>query len=127
MSKADNARLSDRIIRLIPTLAILTTDLHCHKQPELELEYGTHSKTKCQEEVAQYLRNLAAALEVNQPAIFADFIAWSNKVHLAHGVPTSILVVNLECLAQVLAQELPEKIQTEILDQYLSAGLAVLN
>lgn len=121
-----NSSISDRILALKPTLAVLTTNLQYERQPELAGQYGSHSKLKCQDEVAQYLESLAAAILVEEPSVFSNFIIWSNELHLSRNVPTSILIENLKCMGDVLRQNLPEDMQAVVLNKYLAAGLAVL-
>lgn len=121
-----NNAISDKIIGLKPLLAALTTTLHYSKQPELEAKYGSLARARCQEEVEQYLDNLAAAIMCELPDVFANFIDWSNKVHLARNVPTSILRDNLECMGEALRLHLPADMQGLVIGRYLAAGLNIL-
>ena len=121
-----NKRISDKIFYSARSLAASITDLHYHKNPELEVEYGPHNRAKCEDEVEQYLKTLATAILCQSPKVFTDFIEWSDKIHLARNVPTSILRTNLECLGDILKQKLPLEMQPVVLDQYLAEGLKVL-
>lgn len=121
-----NKRISENIYNSARSLAVSTTELHYHKNPELELEYGPHNRAKCEEEVEHYLKTLATAILCQSPGVFSGYIEWSDKIHLARNVPTSILKSNLECLGEVLKQNLPPEMQPVVLDKYLAQGLKVL-
>ncbi|HEX2909449.1 MAG TPA: hypothetical protein VH186_01480 [Chloroflexia bacterium] len=126
ISETSREAISEKIEDLKPLLAPLTTTLHYSKQPELEAKYGPQARARCQEEVEQYLDNLAAAVLLDKPEVFSSFIDWSNKVHLSRNVPTAILRDNLECMAEALRQYLPEDMQKVVIAHYLSAGLDVV-
>lgn len=54
-----------------------------------------------------HLSFLAQALALNHPAMFVDHVAWAKVMLVQRNVPASELSFHLECLAEVLEEQLP--------------------
>jgi methanogenic corrinoid protein MtbC1 len=104
-----NPALSAPVLRSAPrALAEYTLVRHLELDPGLLERYGPAARPEWRRDIEARLANLAAALEVGRPELFADFVCWQREGFVARGVPTSDLQRSLECLREVLEDELPE-------------------
>ncbi len=65
--------------------------------------YSSHQRQRTEEDLAYMVRFAAAALYVNDNAVFTEFLAWLIELLRARGVPKEAVVAGLESL-----QTLPE-------------------
>lgn len=65
-------------------------------------EYNQRQRDATAEDMAHIVDFLAAALYVSEPAIFTDFVAWTEGVLRARGVPPVALRVGLETIQSQL-------------------------
>ena len=75
--------------------------------------------------LGQRLLELAAAVRVGEPKLFAARIAWQRKAFLARESDPGDLPASILSLKRVLAAELPENL-TPIVDPYLEQAIATL-
>jgi MerR family transcriptional regulator, light-induced transcriptional regulator len=77
------------------------------RHPKLRARYGAAGRTKSRQDAVYHFWHLADALDVNSPALFNDYIGWV-KVLLQHlGVSSEDLDHHLECMADVLREQMP--------------------
>ncbi|MBN2292608.1 MAG: cobalamin-dependent protein [Pirellulales bacterium] len=70
------------------------------------------------------LDELAAAVGANRPQLFISQVHWGKRVLQSRGIPSENYRKAMECLREVLANELPEQVRllaTEYIDQALKA------
>lgn len=80
---------------------LLTTD------PTIIKRYHPLARDKWRECLMGKILDLAAAIQVQEPAVLCDQVAWSRSACVARGAPTSDLRLGLAALARVLAREVP--------------------
>jgi methanogenic corrinoid protein MtbC1 len=96
------------------------------EHPETAVRFGSGAFRSWQEHLSQRLRELAAALVAGEPELFTTEVAWSRVAFERRDVPAEDLRASLECLRQVLAQELPAAAGGEP-GRYLELGLELLD
>ncbi len=93
--------------------------------PETVKRFGATAFRAWQEHLEQRLRELAAALVAGDRALFDFEIGWTRSAFEGRGVPLADLRASLECLRQVLAEELPAAAGAEP-GRYLEQSLETL-
>jgi methanogenic corrinoid protein MtbC1 len=88
-------------------LAAALVDREFARHPELEQRYGPVGRQKSLADAAYHLSFLAQSLALNDQAVFADYVAWAKVVLTKRNVLASDLAFHLECLADVLEEQLP--------------------
>ncbi len=78
------------------------------KHPDTAGRFGAGAFADWQAHLGQRIEELAAALLAEEPEMFAAEVAWSAEAFRAREVPQSDLRASLECLREVLVDELPE-------------------
>ena len=74
---------------------------------KLRARYGAAGRTKSRQDAVYHFLHLADALDTNSPALFNDYIGWV-KVLLQHlGVSSEDLDHHLECMADVVREQMP--------------------
>ena len=107
MTTAD-APATVSLLRSAPSaLAEYTLVRHRELDPGLLARYGPNARASWRRELESRLANLASALEVGRPELFADFVLWQREGFAARGVDPADLRRSLECLREVLLAELP--------------------
>jgi methanogenic corrinoid protein MtbC1 len=96
------------------------------RHPETAERFGAGAFRAWQEHLGQRLRELAAALVAGDPGLFNAEVAWSRVAFEGRDVPTEDLRASLECLKEVLAEELPAAAGAEP-GRYLEQGLETLD
>ena len=80
------------------------------RHPELRARYGAIGRTKSRQDAVDHFLHLADALNANSPALFNDYIGWV-KVLLQHlGVSSEDLDRHLECMADVVREQMPPQV-----------------
>ncbi|NQV27144.1 MAG: cobalamin B12-binding domain-containing protein [Rhodopirellula sp.] len=77
------------------------------RHPELEQRYGKIGREKSLQDAGFHLSFLAQALALNNQRLFLDYIAWVKVVLSQRKVLASDLAFHLECLAELLREQLP--------------------
>ncbi|MBC8039173.1 MAG: B12-binding domain-containing protein, partial [Opitutaceae bacterium] len=77
------------------------------RHPELAQRYGATGRAKSLQDVGYHLSFLAQALAVNNRALFIDYVAWVKVMLGKRNVSAADLAFHLECLAEVLTEQLP--------------------
>jgi len=77
------------------------------RHPKLRARFGGAGRTKSRQDAGYHFLHLADALDANSPALFNDYIGWV-KVLLQHfGVSSEDLDHHLECMADVVREQMP--------------------
>ena len=77
------------------------------RHPELAERYGQRGRAKSLQDAGFHLSFLAQALALNNQSMFIDYVAWAKVVLSQRKVPASDLEFHLQCLAEVLQEQLP--------------------
>jgi MerR family transcriptional regulator, light-induced transcriptional regulator len=95
------------------------------RQPELAARYGEIGRVKCREDAAYHLSYLNQALIFENPALFADYVAWVKVVLTQRNIPLADLELNLRIIGEVLQEHLPEDLG-ETASTYIASALEQL-
>jgi MerR family transcriptional regulator, light-induced transcriptional regulator len=88
--------------------AALAAERLLASHPELAARFTRDAMARWKAALGQRVVELATALRLGEPQLFAARVAWARKAFEARAVPESDLRASLESLAAVLAEELPE-------------------
>jgi MerR family transcriptional regulator, light-induced transcriptional regulator len=77
------------------------------RHPELAHRYGKVGREKSLQDAGYHLLYLAQALALNNQAVFIDYVAWAKVMLSQRKVLPADLAFHLECLAEVLRDQLP--------------------
>ena len=118
-------RAANRLLEEKEALAVAITNAHYAEQPNLMAKYGVAGRQRCLEDVRYTLEHLIPALDLGQPAMFADYVRWLDQLLRARQVETSDLVRSLEITQDVTWKHLPNDEANAVADT-IRAGLSVL-
>lgn len=90
-----------------PALAQAAVAALYRLRPDLERRYGEAGRRHCAKDVGHHLRFLAAAVELDDPRVFADYAAWAVRVMVTHGVAAEDAVASLRLPAGRRARRRP--------------------
>jgi methanogenic corrinoid protein MtbC1 len=88
-------------------LAQTAATLMAQQFPEVAARYRPDPSAKWKEHLVGRLSDLAVAVGIGMPEIFATQIAWARQAFISRGVPVEDLVASVEALGAVLERELP--------------------
>lgn len=91
--------------------AALTADRLLREHPEIAARFAPDALGAWKAVLGQRIVELATALRLGEPRLFAARLSWARRAFEAREVPESDLAASLEALAAVLAEELPEAIR----------------
>jgi len=94
--------------------------------PEAKAGFGPDPLSGWQNWLASRLDELAAAVAVEQPAIFTAQVQWAKAVLAARGFSTEYYRASLQSLGDVLSRELPENAHP-LAAEYLAKALAAFD
>jgi methanogenic corrinoid protein MtbC1 len=86
--------------------------------------YDERQRDRTEEDLYYILDFLAAALFVDDPDLFTDFVGWLDELLRARGVPTATFALGLDLLADSLREQVPDRPR---LHAVLAAGRSVLD
>lgn len=95
------------------------------ENPELAERFAPDAAGAWRAHFTQRIHELAAALDLGQPQLFAGRMEWAAKAFRGRGVTDDALRTALGCLAAVLRVELPVPARGEI-EPFLAAGLEAI-
>ncbi|NBD35412.1 MAG: cobalamin B12-binding domain protein [Chloroflexi bacterium] len=101
------------------------TAQHYKDHPQLHQQHGEEGRAKCRQDVGHHLTYLSEAIGLEQPELFAHYIAWVKIVLEKRGMPSQILADNLHYLHDALLAALPAEMH-DIITAHLEAGLDTL-
>lgn len=84
------------------------TSLLIERRPELEQLVGRAAFTFWKDELTQRVRELSAAVAENEPKLFVSQIDWIRQTAQPANYSDPMLKASLECLKEVLDEELPD-------------------
>jgi hypothetical protein len=106
-------------------LAVAVTEALYAERPALLARYGPVGRQRCLEDVRYTLEHLIPAVDLGQPAMFADYVRWLDGLLRARHVDPADLLRSLELTEHVLDEWLPAA-EAAAVRPVLRAGLAVL-
>lgn len=117
--------LDDPVLAMAPEAVRTVAERLYALHPELVGEISDEGRKRCREDLAYHVEYLAAAMGVDDPAFFVDYLRWLAEVLQVRSVPRECLCVSIELLAQYFArQAAPWGPQAQ---QILQEGLAALH
>lgn len=119
-------RASDTILLYTPVLADRIMALHFERVPELENSYGERQRAFYLEDTRSSLGALSAAMLLETPDIFADYVLWLVSLLKARNIPTKGLPTHFECMRKALQEVMPEDLRTKT-EEYLDTGIKALS
>jgi hypothetical protein len=124
-ASAVETRASDSILSRKEELARAITDALYAGDPALSERFGEAGHAKCIQDMHYCLEHLAPAVALNDPALFARYVLWVEKLLAARGIGGGDVRRSLEATQGVLAQHLrPDEAACML--PCLQAGLASL-
>lgn len=84
-----------------------TVDTMYAADPGLDQRFGAAGRTRCEADLHHHLDYLQAALDADDPGVFARYVAWLAGVLDARGVPRHHLVTSIALLDRYLTAALP--------------------
>lgn len=121
MNKKAAAFINSEIDRLAEKIL----SLQRLRQPELNERYDARSKKLCLQDVKYHLSYLGEALEVSSLSLFLDYMVWVKDLLSNLKLPPQDLIVNVECIKEVLIEETPAGC-AEVITPYIDAALEKL-
>ncbi|MCO5170530.1 MAG: cobalamin-dependent protein [Planctomycetes bacterium] len=82
--------------------------------PERWARFGPAGRRRCAEDAAFHLDVLAAAVDLDEPAVFADYVAWARRLLAARGIDPAHLVEHLALLRRLVGAALPPGAAAEV-------------
>ena len=95
------------------------------RHPETKGRFGRSAFNSWKDHLAVRLNELAAAIAAGEPKLFTSQVAWSRQAFETRSVPLDDLKASLECLREVLKEELPEEAAASAM-AILNRGIDVL-
>lgn len=89
-------------------IANAVMNLHYERQPEMKTRYRDSDHKKCLQDISYHLSYLSDAVATSSPALFAEYIAWAKVLLAGLNIQEKDLIVNLECIRDVLQTVLPD-------------------
>ena len=97
--------------------------LHFQKVPELEQRYAERERAFYLRDAGYNLENLAAAVLLQTPQLFTDYMRWVKKLFIARKIPIAGMPTHIECLNEALKEVLPVPTWKNI-QPYIEAGIS---
>jgi len=89
-------------------LAVATTvEAMYAADPDLEARFGVSGRAKCEADLQHHLDYLQAALDADDPAVFARYVGWLGDILEARGVPSRHLGASVALLERYFTAVLP--------------------
>jgi MerR family transcriptional regulator, light-induced transcriptional regulator len=114
--KPIHAQASDAIRGQRTEIALALVEREFARHPELDQRYGKIGREKSLQDVGYHLSFLAQAVALNNRAVFVDYIAWAKVMLSQRKVLASDFAFHLECLAEVLQEQLPAESSTQAVE-----------
>ena len=120
-----DGRAAARLLADAEALARAVTDALYAERPALLEKHGAAGREKCLQDLRYTLAHLIPAVELAQPAMFADYVRWLDALLRARNVATDDVVRSLELIGRALGERLPDD-ELAAVRPVLAAGLAAL-
>ncbi|HOT75605.1 MAG TPA: cobalamin-dependent protein [Candidatus Wallbacteria bacterium] len=99
--------------------------LQYSRQPGLAERYAARDVNLCMRDIKYHLSYLSEALNVGSVSLFLDYISWAGSLLDNLKLPPEDLIINIECMKEVLAKESGRGSEALLLS-YLDPALAGL-
>jgi methanogenic corrinoid protein MtbC1 len=93
----------------VSALAEKILRMQVERQPDLEKRYGQAGLEICRQDIQYHLFYLAEALSLDSPLLFEEYMSWVKSLLQSLGIPADDMMVNLQCMRDVLRRELPRE------------------
>ena len=98
---------------------------HFRRNPNLANIYGERQREIYIRDTIYNLEALSAAIKLETPAMFADYVSWLKRMLEARGIATTGLPLHFECMRDALQELLPTELWPNT-SEHLDAGRRVL-
>ncbi|WP_437738273.1 cobalamin B12-binding domain-containing protein [Sorangium sp. So ce1335] len=115
------AEAATALARAAPRLAPMSVALSYMRRPGDALAHRAR-RGRCLEDARRHIDQLAAAVELETPALFGDYADWVRSLLTSFGVDPAELVNHLGALGDAIALALPEHL-AEAPRRYLAAAI----
>jgi hypothetical protein len=109
-----------------PDLARAAVSALYRIRPDLERRYGEAGRRHCVKDIGHHLRFLAAAVELADAKVFADYGTWAARVMVTHNVAPEDALASFRCLQDVVPDAVPPG-ASALVRHVISAALASLD
>ncbi|MBX3465970.1 MAG: cobalamin-dependent protein [Planctomycetes bacterium] len=82
--------------------------------PERWARFGPTGQRRCREDARFHLGVLAAAVDLDEPAVFADYVTWARRLLAARGIDPAHLDAHLDLLRRLVDAALPPGAAAEV-------------
>ncbi|WP_437517921.1 cobalamin B12-binding domain-containing protein [Sorangium sp. So ce1099] len=103
----DAASAAEALARAAPRVATMSVALSYMRRPGDALAHGWR-RARCLEDARRHLAELAAAVDLEAPALFSDYAEWAQTLLTSFGLDPAELVGHLGALGDAIAIALPE-------------------
>ncbi len=107
MTNDDSSMAAELLAVSTAAYAAYSSNRLLEKVPEAKLKLGDNAFRHWKEHFTERIRELSAALSENQPVLFTSRVIWSREAFAARALPETLLSDSLQCLDEVLREELP--------------------
>ncbi|WP_437961218.1 B12-binding domain-containing protein [Sorangium sp. So ce119] len=120
----ERADAAEALARAAPRIAPMSVALGYMRRPEDALAHGAR-RGRCLEDARHHLAQLAAAVELETPALFGEYADWVRSLLTSFGLDPAALVTHLGALGDAIAIALPEHL-AEAPRRYIAAAIVRL-
>ncbi|MFT5735201.1 MAG: methanogenic corrinoid protein MtbC1 [Planctomycetota bacterium] len=106
-------------------LSGLTVARAYERSSELDARYGGEGFETWRHSVTSRLESLAAALASADPKVFSDDLLWFRSLSTSRGIPPADLLLVLDCMEDVLAEQLPGNVPEAVSPYFEAARSAI--
>src|SRR5271155_2621726 len=117
--------IGDRLRSAAAVLAEATVALDYEQRPYLSSRYGESGRASYLRDIVHNVNYLSAAIDVRQPKLFTDYIAWAKTLLVSRGVSSEDVVEGLRCFSRALKQH-PHHESFELAETYVAVALEQL-
>src|SRR5512132_524406 len=93
--------------------------------PDIAGRYGAQALAQWRFNLTQRVQDLAAAIELQTPALFGEATRWSQETFAARELPVQDVRASIDSLHDVLVAELPEE-TTSLIDASFTSAFRAL-
>ncbi|MBN2728664.1 MAG: cobalamin-dependent protein [Bacteroidales bacterium] len=114
------------LIGKAPLLAEKIVELQYKLQSKFWKPYGSKGRMISIRDAGYHIPFLAEAIELQDPAIFTNYVAWVKKLFRGLNFPDEVMIVTLQCTDEVIKAEFPKDIYDQI-HPFIFAGIEQMN
>jgi hypothetical protein len=119
------SQAADRLLAGKEALAGAVIEALYAERPGLVARYGPVGREKCLQDMHYTLEHLIPAVELDRPAMFADYTVWLGRLLRARSVATEDVLRSLELMEDVVRARLPAD-EAAVVGPILRAGVVAL-